>query len=91
MTLDKELMQEFPCTESSDYTQFFGVYTFSLPDQQFSIEIQIIDDTLLEEKEEQFLVEFSFLSDFVPVLTSQLQATVTILDDDSEFANTGFS
>lgn len=61
------------------------MYTFSLPDQQSSIEIQIINDTILEEKEEQFLVEFSFLSDFVPVLISQQQALVTILDDDSEF------
>ena len=77
-------------TESSDYTQFFGVYTFSLPNQQSRIEIQVIDDTLLEEKEERFLVEFSFLSDFVPVLTYQQQATVTILDNDSEFANTDF-
>lgn len=73
------------CTESSDYIQFSGVYTFSLPDQQSTIEIQIINDTMLEEKEEQFLVEFSFLSNFVPVLVSQEQAIVTILDDDSEF------
>ena len=65
------------------------MYTFqgSLSDQQSSIEIQIIDDTLLEEKEERFLVEFSLLSDFVPVLVDQLQAIVTILDDDSEFTN----
>ena len=73
------------CTESSDYTRFSGVYTFSLPDQQSSIEIQIINDTILEDKEEQFSVEFSLLSDFVPVLVSQEQAVVTILDDDSEF------
>ena len=73
------------CTESSDYTRFSGVYTFSLPDQQSSIEIQIINDTILEEKEEQFLVEFFFLSDFVPILVVQEQAIVTIRDDDSEF------
>jgi hypothetical protein len=60
------------------------VYTFSLPNQQLSIEIQIINDTILEE-DEQFLVGFSFLSQFVPVLSFQEQALVTILDDDSEF------
>ncbi len=59
------------------------MYTFSLPNQQSSIEIQIINDTILEE-DEQFLVGFSFLS-FVPVLSFQEQALVTILDDDSEF------
>ena len=67
------------------------MYTFSLPDQQLSIEIQIINDTVLEEKEEQFLVEFSFLSDFVPVPISQEQALVTILDDDSEFMHNYYS
>ena len=63
------------------------MYTFSLPDQQSSIEIQIINDTILEEKEEEFLVGFSFLTDFVPVLSSQEQAIVTIFDDDSEFTH----
>lgn len=72
-------------SDSSDYIRFVGVYTFSLPNQQSSIEIQIINDTILEEKEEQFLVGFSFLSNFVPILVTQERAIVTILDDDSEF------
>ena len=67
------------------------MYTFSLLDQQSSIEILIINDTILEEKEEEFLVGFSFLTDFVPVLSRQEQAIVTILDDDSEFTHDSYN
>ena len=58
------------------------MFTFSLPNQQISIEIPIIEDTILED-EEFFLVEFVFINETVPVLTAGLQVNVTIIDDDS--------
>ena len=67
---------------SVDYTPLDEVFTFSLPNQQISIEIPIIEDTILED-EEFFLVEFVFLNDTFPVLTAGVQVNVTIIDDDS--------
>ena len=59
------------------------MYIFALPNEQVTIDIPIIDDVILEDREEFFTVEFLFLNDSVPISAIGFQATITIIDDDS--------
>lgn len=71
-------------SELVDYTAIDVVYTFTSPNEQMRIEVLIVNDSVLEEKEETFLVEFVLLTDSesVPVTATEFQAKVTINDDD---------
>ena len=59
------------------------MYIFSQLNEQVTVDILIIDDDILEDREEFFTVEFLFLNDSVPISATGFQATVTIIDDDS--------
>ena len=71
----------------TDYLRSSGSITFSPREQQKMIQLSIVDDNFLEEKEESFTVELNITSSVPGLVIGNSEITVTIEDDDCKEAS----
>ena len=71
----------------TDYLRSSGNITFSPREQQKVIQVSIVDDNFLEEKEKCFTVELNITSSVPGLMIGNSEIKVTIEDDDCKEAS----
>ena len=69
-------------TEGRDYISTSGNVTFAAGEQQKTIQLSIVNDDVLEEREEFFVVQFRVITLAPRLLLGTSEVTVTIEDND---------
>ena len=77
--------------DGEDYTGLQGNLTFAPREQHKVIRVPIVNDVLLERKEEIFFIRLTVTSSAPGLLMGASTVTVTITDDDCKYACQRFS